>query len=102
MRRVITQDPSSRPSLDHLNPLDVFLYLWVPDWCSVIQLGTDYSFVGYHSKLRAFSLQVSSQEAKGLVCIISCAGDMGFPGQVIRNVHTQVPGRGYNLKGLVV
>ena len=27
---------------------------------------------------------------------------MGFPDQVIRNVHTQVPGVGYNLKGMAV
>ena len=62
----------------------------------------DYSFVGYLSKLRVFSLHVSSQEAKGLVRFISYSGDVGFPGQVICNVHTQVPGRGYNLKGLAV
>ena len=27
---------------------------------------------------------------------------MGFPDQVIRNVHTQVPGVGYNLKGMAM
>ena len=29
-------------------------------------------------------------------------GDMGFQGQIIRNVHTQVPRGGFNLKGMAV
>ena len=39
----------------------------------------DYSFVGYLSKLGAFDLHVSSQKAKGLVCIISYSGNMAVP-----------------------
>ena len=48
--RVITQDPSSRPSLDHLDPLDIFLDMRVPDWCSIFQLGANNSLISYLPK----------------------------------------------------
>ena len=44
--------------------------------------------------------KVLSQEPKGLVCITGYSGDMGFPGQVTCNTHTQVPGGGYNFNSL--
>ena len=45
------------------------------------------------------------QTGRQLLCtnkITSYSGDMGFPEQVIRNVHAQVLGRVFNLKGLAV
>ena len=58
--RVITQDPSSRPTLDHLDPLDIFLDIRVRDWCSIFQLGANNSFISCLPKFVAFGLKVPS------------------------------------------
>ena len=63
---------------------------------------SSYGFVGYLSKLGAFGFKIPSQEPKRLVCIVGYSGDMGFPGKVTCNIHTQVPGGVYNLKILAV
>ena len=74
----------------------------VPDLCSIFQLGADYGFVDYLSKLRAFGFKIPSHEPKRLVCIVAYSGDMGFPGKVTCNIHTQVPGGVYILKILTM
>ena len=67
-----------------------------------IPAGADYGFLDYLSKLRAFGFKIPSQESKRLVCVVAYSRDMGFPGKVTCNIHTQVPGGVYILKILAV
>ena len=79
---VVTQDPPSRPPLNHLDFLYVDKCVGVLDWSSILQLGADNGLISSLSKFWVFGLKVPSQETKGLVCSICYPGDMGFPWQI--------------------
>ena len=83
---VSTQDPPSCQPQDHLDFLCVFKSLWVSDWSSILQLGTNNGLVSSFPKFGFFGLEVPSQETKRLVCSICYPGDMGFPWQIATNL----------------
>ena len=80
-----TELPAAGPSRFSVC-LCVFKSVWVPDWSSILQLGTNNALVSSFPKFGFFGLEVPSQETKRLVCSICYPGDMGFPWQIATNL----------------
>ena len=90
-----------RPSLDHLNSLGIVLYVRVPDWCTIFQLGPDFGFISFVPKFRAFGLKVPSQETKGFVGTVCYSGNIGLPRGLLA-LFVNLVIRGFQNKSLAI
>ena len=78
LRWVVTQNPSSSPSLNHLNSLYAFLYVWVPDWCCIFQLWRTIPLQAIFLSSRLLALRFLLRNPRDLLALLVILVKWGF------------------------
>ena len=92
---VSVKDISCCPALDHLQLVDIFISIWVPNGTRIFDKWTNKTEVCRLFDLHCSYIQIPSEEAYSLICLHTYILYVSVPFKVLCHSESEVLGRLY-------